>query len=301
MTKAPKCRPPLLGAHFSIVGGLEKALYSAADYGCTAAQLFTKNANTWKERRITDDEAERFSGAVRETGIREIAAHTSYLINLAAPDEAKHKKSRDALSRELERASTLAIPYVVLHPGAHMGTGEKAGIDRICDSINRILTSIPELNTRLLVETTAGQGSGIGHRFEQIARILDQTEAKNRIGVCLDTCHIFAAGYDIRTAAAVSETLTDFDRTVGLRHLFLVHLNDAKKGLGSRVDRHEHIGRGKIGKAAFRALMTEPRLSRVAKIIETPKKEGGKDWDRANLDLLRSFAAPGRSADGAAA
>jgi deoxyribonuclease-4 len=291
-------QPPLLGAHFSIAGGLEKALYSAAEYACTAAQLFTKNASTWKERRITDEEAARFSRAVGETGIKEIAAHTSYLINLAAPDKAKHQKSCDALSRELDRASILSIPYVVLHPGSHMGAGETPGIAKVSDSINRILASVAGPDTRLLVETTAGQGSGIGHRFEQIAQILEQVEWKDRIGVCLDTCHIFAAGYDLRTAAAVSETLSEFDRIVGLRHLFLIHLNDAKKGLGSRVDRHEHIGRGKIGQAAFQALMTEPRLSRVAKIIETPKKEGGKDWDRVNLALLRSFVASGGTPDG---
>ncbi|MGD8366466.1 MAG: deoxyribonuclease IV [Desulfobacterales bacterium] len=289
MTKPHDTPGPLLGAHFSIAGGLERALYTAAEYGCTAAQLFTKNANTWKEREVTGEQVERFCEAARETGIQEIAAHTSYLINLAAPDKEKHKKSCAALSRELDRASKLSIPYVVLHPGAHMGAGEKAGLARIIDSINRILASAPGLNTRLLVETTAGQGSGIGHRFEQIAEIIGKAESRGRIGVCLDTCHVFAAGYDIRTATAVSKTLSTFDRIIGLQHLFLVHLNDAKKGLGSRVDRHEHIGRGMIGKGAFRALMAEPRLAKVAKIIETPKKEGGKDWDRVNLALLRSF------------
>jgi deoxyribonuclease-4 len=289
----PTAAAPLLGGHFSIAGGLEKALYTAADYGCTAAQLFTKNANTWKEKDITAAEIDRFSAAIDETGITEIASHTSYLINLAAPDEKKHKKSCAALSRELVRASQLTIPYVVLHPGAHMGEGEKAGLSRIVDSINRILDGAPQLDTRLLVESTAGQGSGVGHRFEQIAQIVDAVEAKAHIGVCLDTCHIFAAGYDIRTKEGVAETLSEFDRVVGLERLYLIHLNDSKKGLADRVDRHEHIGRGKIGKAGFRAIMTEPRLLNIAKILETAKKEGGKDWDRVNLGLLRSFAGGG--------
>ena len=280
---------PLLGAHFSIAGGLEKALYTAAEYGCTAAQLFTKNANTWKERDIAAAEIERFSAAIQQTGITEIASHTSYLINLAAPDKKKHRKSCAALSRELVRASQLAIPYVVLHPGAHMGEGETAGLSRIIDSIDRVLEDATELNTRLLVESTAGQGSGVGHRFEQIARIVEAVAAKDRIGVCLDTCHIFAAGYDIRTKEGVAETLSEFDRIVGLERLYLIHLNDSKKDLAGRVDRHEHIGQGKIGKEGFEAIMTEPRLRNIAKIIETPKKEGGKDWDRVNLDLLRSF------------
>ena len=286
-------QPPLLGAHFSIAGGLEKALYSAADYGCTAAQLFTKNASTWKERELSEAETERFSAAVRKTGIEEIAAHTSYLINLAAPDPAKHEKSCAALSRELARASQLSIPYVVLHPGAHMGAGEKAGLSRIVESIDRILGADPQLSTRLLVESTAGQGSGLGHRFEQIAQIVDSVEAEEKVGVCLDTCHIFAAGYDIRTAEGVTGVLTDFDRIVGLDRLFLFHLNDSKKGLAGRVDRHEHIGRGQIGADGFRAIMTEPRLREVAKIIETPKKEGATDWDKVNLELLRSFAGDG--------
>ncbi len=283
---------PLLGAHFSIAGGLEKALYSAAEYGCTAAQLFTKNANTWKERDITEEDADRFSAAVEKTGIREIAAHTSYLINLAATDRAKHEKSCTALYRELLRAATLSIPYVVLHPGAHMGAGVKAGIAKITDALNRILDSVPEPTTRLLIETTAGQGSGVGHRFEQVAEILEAVEAEEHIGACIDTCHIFAAGYDLRSGKKVSETLDEFDRVVGLRRLFLIHLNDAKKGLASRVDRHEHIGRGRIGTTAFSAIMNEPRLERVAKIIETPKKENGRDMDKVNLDLLRSFASP---------
>jgi deoxyribonuclease-4 len=286
--KAPAAHP-LLGAHFSIAGGLEKALYTAAEYQCTAAQLFTKNASTWKERDITEEETARFAVAAEKTGIREIAAHTAYLINLAAPDAEKHAKSCAALGRELVRASQLSIPYVVLHPGAHMGTGEKRGIARIIDSINRVADSVGEIRTRLLIETTAGQGSCLGHRFEQIAQILEKVEAKEHIGACLDTCHIFAAGYDIRSAEGVARTLDIFDRTVGLRHLFLLHLNDAKKGLGSRVDRHEHIGRGKIGKAAFRAVMNDPRLRQIAKILETPKMEDGKDWDRVNLALLRSF------------
>jgi len=172
-------QPLLLGAHFSIAGGLEKAVYAAADYGCTAAQLFTKNANTWKEREVTEEEAERFSTACRRTGIRQLASHTSYLINLAAPGRVKHHRSCKALCRELLRAAALCIPFVVLHPGAHMGKGEKHGLARIAGSLRRVFDSIPDGPVRLLVETTAGQGSSLGHRFEQIAQILDAAEEKS--------------------------------------------------------------------------------------------------------------------------
>jgi deoxyribonuclease-4 len=267
-------------------------VYAAADYGCTAAQLFTKNANSWKERKVAEEEVERFFTACRRTGIRLLASHASYLINLASPDGVKHNRSCKALCRELVRAAALSIPFVILHPGAHMGKGERRGMARIAESLRRVFDSIPDVQARLLIETTAGQGSSLGHRFEQIAQILDAAQVEGRVGACLDTCHIFAAGYDIRTQAGVAGTLSEFDRIVGLERLFFIHLNDSKRELGAKVDRHEHIGRGKIGKAAFRAIMTDPRLASIPKIIETPKKEDGKDWDRVNLDLLRSFVDP---------
>lgn len=283
-------QPVLLGAHFSISGGLENAVFAAMDYGCTALQIFTKNASTWKERELTREEIDRFTRATRNAGIVKIASHTSYLINLASAERNKRDLSLEALSGELTRCTQLDIPAAVLHPGAHMGQGEQKGISRIVDGINAVLDGLPELRTRLLLETTAGQGSSVGHTFEQLAAMMERVERKRRIGVCLDTSHIFAAGYDIRSAKTYDETLSAFDSVIGLDHLHLIHVNDSKKPFGSRVDRHAHIGHGFIGDAAFRRLMTDSRLSEIPKIIETPKEGDGKDWDRDNLDRLMKMA-----------
>ena len=279
----PKC---ILGAHLSIAKGLHKAIYEAEKLNCNALQIFTKNATTWKEKHVTSDDIDLFKRAMEETGIKKIASHTSYLINLAATDKKKHAMSRKALKDELIRSSSLGIPYVVLHPGSHMGSGEQKGIEQISDSINEIFSGIPDLNTRLLLETTAGQGSGIGHRFEQIASILEKIENIDKAGVCLDTCHIFAAGYDIRTGEVYNETIKIFDEIIGLQQLYLMHLNDSKKELGSRVDRHEQIGKGFIGLKAFELIMNDKRLRNIPKIIETPKGKEGNKMDRINLDTL---------------
>lgn len=279
----------LLGAHFSIAKGLHNALLEAEKYGCSALQLFTKNSNTWKERSLLPEETERFVQTKIETGSEQIATHTSYLINLAADDQKKQALSCHALEMELVRSSQLCIPYVVLHPGSHMGQGEEAGIRKIAENVNKIFDRNPDLKTRLLFETTAGQGTNIGHTFEQIASILDRIQDRCRVGVCLDTSHIFAAGYDIRTETAYHKTIHDFDSTVGLEQIFVIHLNDSKKELGTRVDRHENIGKGTIGNAAFAYIMNERRFQKVPKIIETPKQKGDEDSDRINLDRLRSF------------
>ncbi len=250
--------------------------------------MFTKNSQAWKERSLSADDITLFDKAREETGIREIASHTSYLINLASPDKKKQNQSCHALKQELIRASMLRIPYVVLHPGSHGGKGEEEGIQRIRESINEILAEIPDLHARLLLETTAGQGTGIGHTFEQLAAIMEGIREKEKIGVCLDTCHIFAAGYDIRTEDAYQDTMDRFDSTIGMARLCLIHLNDSKKDFGSRVDRHEHIGEGHIGIHAFGYLMNDTRLGEIPKIIETPNpKKNEKDWDKANLEKLR--------------
>lgn len=289
MAPEPNGRPPLLlGAHFSIAGGRHNALYAAAAYGCTTLQIFTRNSRTWKEPALTEAEVARFAQARRETGITEIVSHTSYLINIAAPDP--ENRSRDALAAELVRSGRLGIPYVVHHPGAHLGAGPEAGIAAAARTIRSIFKAIPGMGCRLLIETTAGQGTGIGHTFEEIAAILSAVGDPNRIGVCLDTCHIFAAGYDIRTRKAYDRTLAQFDRTIGLDRLFVLHLNDARTDLGSRVDRHAHIGCGAIGIDAFGFFMQDPRLARCPKIIETPKMQGETDMDRVNLDRLRALA-----------
>mgnify|MGYP006292893591 FL=1 len=278
---------PLLGAHCSIAGGLENALYTARSYGCTALQMFTKNARTWAETPLSPEAAAAFDHARSDTGITEIASHTSYLINLAGPDPTTRKRSIRALREELIRSSALKIPYVVLHPGSHGGAGEAEGMERIITAVNRLFREVPNLTSRLLLETTAGQGHGIGHTFEQLSRLLAGIEDAGRIGVCLDTSHIFAAGYDIRTRSAYAHTLNDFNRIIGLDRLFFIHLNDSKAELGGRVDRHAHIGQGQIGTEAFGCIMRDERLARIPKVIETPKEKGKLDWDAINLSLLR--------------
>ncbi|MEW6672398.1 MAG: deoxyribonuclease IV [Thermodesulfobacteriota bacterium] len=285
--KRPDSGKPLLGAHFSIARGLHNALLEAAAYHCSALQIFTKNASTWKERTLSAGEIERFEAARLAAGIDWIAAHTSYLINLASPDRKKQELSVAALRQELTRASQLHIPYVVLHPGSHLGTGEQEGIVRIAESVNRIYDEDSGITARLLFETTAGQGASLGHRFEQLALLLHKVENQNGTGICLDTSHVFAAGYDIRTKQTYLKTMAAFEAVIGRRRLNLIHLNDSKKELGSRIDRHEHIGRGEIGIAAFGFIMNDTGLADIPKIIETPKESQGKDWDAVNLKCLK--------------
>ena len=280
---------PLLGAHFSISKGLHHALYEAETYRCAALQIFTKNASTWKERTLTQEEINRFDQAREQTGITSIASHTSYLINLATPDRKKHAMSCHALKQELKRSSMLDIPFVVLHPGAHLGKEKDKGIEKIALSINKIFVQTPDIQLRLLLETTAGQGSGLGHTFEQLASMMDKIENQDRIGICLDTSHVFAAGYDIRTPESYRKVTDAFDAIIGLEKLYVIHLNDSKKELGSQVDRHEHIGEGYIGIKAFELLMNDLRFRDVPKIIETPKQKDGPDTDKMNLNRLRSL------------
>lgn len=284
-------RQILLGAHFSIRGGLHKAVMEASDYGCTALQMFTKNATTWKERVLSNKEVEEFHEARDLSGIEVVCSHTSYLINLASPEPDKHDRAVKALENELIRSSLLHTPYVIIHPGSHMGAGEDKGLERIARGIDAIFDRSPDITSRLLLETTAGQGTSLGHTFEQLARISDAVESDERIGFCFDTCHVFAAGYDIREKKAYEGTMRAFDGIIGLERLFAIHMNDAKKDLASRVDRHEHIGQGVIGIDAFRFIMNDPRLTAVPKILETPKKKGSVDYDRRNLDRLRSLVA----------
>ncbi|MFC1799052.1 deoxyribonuclease IV [Thermodesulfobacteriota bacterium] len=279
----------LLGAHFSIAKGLHNALLEAKAYGCNSVQLFTKNANSWKERTLTDGEIELFEKAMADTGIAHVYSHTSYLINLASPEQKKHAMSCCALEQELLRSSQLRIPYIVLHPGSHMGHGETAGIRQIAESVSTIFLKHPKIKTRLLFETTAGQGTSIGHAFEQLAAIIKRVKPQSKVGICLDSSHIFAAGYDIRTQMSYQETLGKLDDIIGLQHLCLIHLNDSKKDLGSRVDRHEHIGEGKLNIRAFEYMMNDTRLAEIPKIIETPKHKDDQDGDRINLKRLRSI------------
>ncbi len=277
----------LLGAHFSIAGGLHRALYEAAAYGCNTLQIFTKNANTWRERVLSKKEIKKFQDAKQETGIRTIAAHTAYLINLAGGERKKLIRSCAALKHEMIRCNQLEIPYLVLHPGSHAGDGEETGIGRIADNLNTVFASTKDLGVRVLLETTAGQGSSIGYRFEHLAAIMEKVSNPSRIGVCLDTCHIFAAGYDISTGDGYRQTINEFDKTIGIDRLYVIHLNDSKREAGSRVDRHEHIGDGFIGLEGFRYIINDHRFRHIPKIIETPKTRYTKDGDAINLRRLR--------------
>jgi deoxyribonuclease-4 len=275
----------LLGAHFSVSGGLHKACEEAARLRCNALQLFTKNQRQWDSRPIAPEEAEKFREARRVAGVECVLAHDSYLINLASGDPALRKKSVHAFVHEIERCERLEIEYLVTHPGSPTDAGEEAGLRSMAASLREALQACRR--TAILLETTAGQGSTLGWRFEQIARMIGDCGGHPRLGACFDTCHVFAAGYDLRSDDGYEETIREFDRIVGLDRLKAFHLNDSKQGLGSRVDRHEHIGRGKIGRTAFRRLVTDPRFERIPKVLETPKEN---DMDARNLALLRRFA-----------
>ncbi len=280
----------LLGAQMSIAGGIDLAPLRGQEVGCRAIQLFTKSSNQWRARPLLPEEIERYRANLQATGIAQAVAHDSYLINLASTDPALHQRSMAAFLEELERAEALGIPYLVTHPGAHKGAGEEAGLRQVANSLRELLTRTKGYRVQVVLETTAGQGTSLGHRFEQIAVLLDQIGLPERTGVCLDSCHIFAAGYDIRTPDGYADVLGAFDQVVGISHLKVIHLNDSKKDLGCRVDRHEHIGKGAIGLEAFRCLVTDPRLRGLPMILETPKDGDPVSADRRNLKTLRRLA-----------
>jgi deoxyribonuclease IV len=288
--EAPKApdRPALrIGAHMPTAGGLHNAIYAGKESGCQVVQVFTKSPQQWRAREITDDQVAQFLRAQRETGIRCLAAHDTYLINPASADPELLQKSREALADELNRSTLLGIPFVVMHQGAVGKSTEAEAIGRLIDSVKYSLDHAPDDGSILLLETTAGQGQCLGHRFEQIARVMEAVGDEERLGICLDTCHIFAAGYDIRTPEAYQATMAELDRLIGLRHVKLIHANDSKRELGSRVDRHEHVGAGHIGAEGFRLLLTDERLAGVPAVLETPK-DG--DMDLVNLAALRTAA-----------
>lgn len=277
-----------LGAHMSIAGGHEKALISAAAFEMTACQIFTKNASQWTAKPLDPGGIERFREQRAATGIEHLVAHDSYLINLASPDEALREKSRLAFRDELDRCDALGVPFLVTHPGAHMGDGAEAGLARVAEAINRIHAERPEGRTMTLLETTAGQGTCLGRTFEELAGIIELVEDKGRVGVCFDTCHAFAAGYDLREREGYEATMRAFDEIVGFSRLRAFHLNDSKKGLGSRVDRHAHIGEGELGAAAFGFVLNDPRFDGLPGLLETPKGDDGEE-DRRNLATLRGL------------
>ncbi|MBI5326821.1 MAG: deoxyribonuclease IV [Deltaproteobacteria bacterium] len=279
----------LLGAHMSIAGGMDKAVERGMALSCTAIQLFTKNSNRWNGKTLQSDEVARFLELKKRSGISHVIAHDSYLINLASSSATLRAKSIAALIDEMERCRTLEIPYIVIHPGAHLGSGEDTGIKNITDSLDIILKRTDGWGVDIALETTAGQGTNIGYIFEHLCRIMSGVEEKDRVKTCLDSCHIFAAGYDIGTNEGYHKVANDFNRLIGFDNLVCFHVNDSKKGLGSRVDRHEHIGNGCIGKKFFELLMNDKRFKNIPKIIETPKDKDAKN-DKVNLALLKKMA-----------
>ena len=293
--RRPQAAP--FGAHQSIAGGYDQAVSRAVETGCEALQVFTRNINQWKTRPIEPAAAAAFRAAVQEAGLRFVVAHDSYLINPASADPELRRKSIAGLVEELRRADMLGIPWVVAHPGAAGEQPRAKAVARAAAGIATALGRTSRLAAGILIETTAGQGTCLGDSFEEIAAMLNAIDAKpglcKRVGVCLDTCHVFAAGYPLAPAEALEETLAAFDRAIGLDRLVCIHANDSKRERGSRVDRHEAIGQGKIGRKAFELLVNHPRLAGIPLILETPKEgaDGKPDprLDRKNLGLLRRF------------
>src|SRR5206468_2972493 len=279
----------LLGAHMSIRGGLSMAIERARSIHCTAMQMFVKNNMQWFACPLRREEIRAFLDHVQRGELSSIFGHANYLINLAATNPQFHANSIRALSEELIRADHLELPFLVLHPGAHLGAGEEAGLEKIVDSIHEVFRNVPHVRTKIALETTAGQGSCIGHRFEHLAFIIANVCEPERVCVCLDTAHLFAAGYDIGSETSARKTLREFDRVIGLDRLAGVHLNDSKTARGSRVDRHEHIGKGRIGLDAFRFIMRDRRFRKIPKVLETPKGKERRE-DVMNLNTLRALA-----------
>ncbi len=276
----------LVGAHVSTSGGVFNAIEHGEEIAATAIQIFSKNQTRWVSKPISNKDVEKFKESWKNSAIVEVIIHGSYLINLANPDPVVLEKSSNAFLDEVERAEQLGIRYLIFHPGSHLKTGEEAGLNKIAKCLNRIIEKTPNYSVRLLLETTAGQGTNLGYKFEQLATLLELVKDKNRVGVCLDTAHIFAAGYDIRDRENYEETWKTFEKILGMDTLYAIHVNDSKKEMGSRVDRHENIGEGLIGEETFRLMMNDPRLEKIPKILETP---GGLEEHMRNLILLRSL------------
>ena len=286
---------PRLGAHLSIAGGLPRAVDRAEASGCQALQIFTKSAGQWRARELPPEEVALFRRRVRQTKIRPVVAHNSYLINLAAADAALRTRSIESLRDELDRAEALGLDGLVMHPGSYTSGTEKGGLRMIADGLAEILASRPDGRTRILLEHTAGQGTNLGHRFEHLAEIIDLLGGSPRLGVCLDTCHLLVAGYDICSEAGYQETFRQFGAIVGFSRLKAFHMNDSKKPCASRVDRHEHIGKGCLGLAPFRRIVNDPRFAKLPMLLETPKVDTSQSrrlsdidpLDKMNLDVLR--------------
>ena len=279
---------PLLGAHMSIAGGVDKAFLEGKKAGCDVMQIFTKSSRQWAAQPYSKEEIQNFKQNQKETGIVTVIAHDSYLLNLGSPDNALRKRSIHGFIDEMERCETLSVPYLIAHPGAHVGSGEEEGIKTIARSLDEIHAACLGYSVKVALEITAGQGSNLGYRFEQIRSMMDATKESDRLRVCFDTEHAFAAGYDIRTKDEYDRTFGELDDIIGLKLVAAFHLNDSKKEFHSRVDRHEHIGKGHIGVEAFRLLMNDQRFWGIPMCLETPKGPDLKE-DVENLTLLRGL------------
>lgn len=281
---------PRFGSHMTIAGGYFRAVEEAAEAGCDCVQLFTKNNNQWAGKPITEAEVARFREELASRGIVEPLSHASYLINLASPDPALRQKSIDAMVVELQRAATLGIACVVVHPGAFTTSSEAEGIAAVIESLHSVLRATAGLETVVLLENTAGQGSCLGWDLAHLEQMLEGVDRDPRVGVCIDTCHAFAAGYDLTDESAFADFASQLEAKIGIGSIRALHLNDSRKGLGSRVDRHEHIGEGAIGLEAFRRLVNHPWLGRIPMYLETEKGErDGESLDVINLRTLRSL------------
>ncbi|MBI3411329.1 MAG: deoxyribonuclease IV [Planctomycetes bacterium] len=281
---------PLFGAHMSIAGGYFKALVAAHEHGCETVQLFTKNNNQWQGKPLSDEDIRLFRDTLKATRLRFPTAHDSYLINLASPDKTLYRRSLEAFVIEMQRAEALGLSYLVTHPGAATDGDEDAGLRRVARALNEVHRRCARCQVMVLLEAPAGQGTSLGHRFEHLARILDLVKHPERIGICLDTCHVFAAGYPLFPTKAYKATMRAFDRLVGLENLRLFHLNDSRTPFGSHVDRHAHIGKGHLGLEAFRLLVNDRRFRNHPMILETPKESPeGENLDAVNLRTLRDL------------
>ena len=282
---------PLLGAHQSIAGGYYKAVETAAELGMDCVQIFTKNNNQWKGKPLTDVDINLFREAIARTGIRMPCAHDSYLINLASADETLWTRSLDAFVVELERAEALGLAGVVMHPGSCVGASEADSIARVIAGLRNSIERTDGHSIEIWIEATAGQGSSLGHRFEHLRAILDGLDMHPRVGICIDSCHVFAAGYPLSSPTDYAETMRQFDEIVGIDRIRAFHLNDSKRALGSRVDRHEHIGKGHLGREAFRNILNDKRFAGIPMYMETPKgTANGRSFDATNLATLRRLS-----------
>jgi deoxyribonuclease-4 len=274
----------LLGAHVSTSGGVFNAPVNGKNLGCTAIQIFTKNQRQWAARPLMDEEVSAYFERLKETEIRSVVAHDTYLINMASPEEKTRKKSTLAFIEEVQRADRLKLNGLVFHPGSHLGEGEKKGIACLVKSLNQVLAKTAGSRVPLLIEVTAGQGSNLGYKFEHMRDILDGVRDRKRFGVCLDTCHMYGAGYDIKTRAAYDQTMGNLNNIIGLNNVKCIHLNDTKHELDSRKDRHDNIGKGTLGREPFKYILKDSRFDKVPKVLETP---GGEEAYRKDLALLR--------------